>query len=257
MSKVDINTVCLYDEPYVYFTENKNYIVKEIDATVAREVIKTFHYSKKIVKNSVLHLGVFSKETSKLVGALQYGYPMKADETPNVFVTGSTRFDMLELNRMAMFDNAPKLSESQALSLSIKYIKRFRPEVRWLLSFSDGKEGNVGIIYQATNWTYLGYTASQSFYILDGEIIHNVSIWHRHKTRKAEALVAIYNNVSKIVSKQHRYVYPLYPGITFNFGVEPYPKRENEPRIIQEIIYKKNGAVLPKKKIIYKGANDE
>ena len=50
---------------------------------------------------------------------------------------------MMELNRMAMTDEAPKLSESQAISLSLKYIKRFMPNIKWLLSFSDGKEGNL------------------------------------------------------------------------------------------------------------------
>ena len=61
---------------------------------------------------------------------------------------------MYELNRMAMLDEAPKLCESQAIGLSIKWIRKHKPHIKWLLSFSDGKQGNVGIIYQATNYAW-------------------------------------------------------------------------------------------------------
>ena len=222
----------------------------QIDSTIARAVVKNFHYSKKAVNNSILHLGVFNKKSKKLEGVLQYGYPLNPKTTPQKYVNDSSMYDMLELNRMAMFDTAPKFSESQAIGLSIKYLKRYEPNIKWLLSFSDGKEGNVGTIYQATNWLYLGYQRSISFYRLDGEIIHSVSTWHRHGTRRVDALTAIYNNVSKIESRQYRYVFPLVSGIRFNFEKEPYPKKGEEPRITKETVYKKDGVILPKKQVI-------
>lgn len=249
MSKVDIFNISIGNLDHKQYTENKNYILMELEAKIVREVIKTFHYSGKVVSNSKLHLGVFDKKTKKLVGALQYGYPIR-DNTPNSIVTGSTRYNMMELNRMAMFDDAPKLSESQAIGLSLKYLKRYKKDIKWVLSYSDGKEGNVGIIYQATNWRYLGYLQAQTFHRLDGEIIHNVSIWHRHKTRKIDFLNTVYDNVSKIVCKQYIYVYPLHDDVVFNLRVEPYPKKGLEPRIIKETIYKENGIVLSPKKVV-------
>ena len=249
MSKVDIFNVLIDKLDHKQYTENKNYILIEVESNIAREVIKTFHYSGKVVSNSKLHLGVFDKKTKKLVGALQYGYPISG-KTPNLIVTGSDRYNMMELNRMAMFDDAPKLSESQAIGLSLKYLKRYKKEIKWVLSYSDGKEGNVGIIYQATNWRYLGYLQAQTFHKLDGEIIHNVSIWHRHKTRRIDFLNTVYDNVSKIVCKQHIYVYPLYDDVEFNLNIEPYPKKGLEPRVLKETIYKENGVVLSPKKVI-------
>ena len=233
--------------------ENKNYYMQEIDAKIARELVKKYHYSGKVVPNSKLHLGVFNKKTNELVGALQYGTPMNASRTPQKLVKDSNQFEMLELNRMAMLDEAPKFSESQAIGLSIKYIKKYKNNIKWLLSFSDGKEGNVGTIYQATNWKYYGYRISDSFYDLDGEILHAVQIWHKYKennkTNKTtnQILYEIYNNVSKIYSKQFIYIFPLDKNIKILLEEQKYPKKETEPKIIKQVFYKKDGVVLDKK----------
>ena len=235
-------------------TENKNYYMTEIDAKVARDLIKKYHYSHKVVPNSKLHLGVFDKKTNQLVGVLQYGTPMNATKTPQKIVSNSNQYEMYELNRMAMIDEAPKLSESQAISLSFKFIKRYYTNIKWLLSFSDGKEGNVGTIYQATNWIYLGYRESDSFYELDGEIWHNVQIWHKFKEGKdiktMDALNDNFNNISKITSKQHIYVMPLTENINFLLERQPYPKKDTEARIIKRRIIKENGKMLDKPKTI-------
>ena len=130
---------------------NKNYYVEEIAPKSARELVIKYHYSHKVVPNSSLHLGIFDNITNDLIGALQYGTPMNAKSTPQKIVKDAVSSEMYELNRMAMLDEAPKLSESQAIRLSIKWIRRHKPHIKWLLSFSDGKQGNVGTIYQATN----------------------------------------------------------------------------------------------------------
>jgi len=237
-------------------TENKNYYMIEIDAKSARELVKKYHYSGKVVPNSKLHLGVFDKANDELVGALQYGTPMNAKSTPQKLVKDSNQHEMLELNRMAMTDDSPKMSESQAIGLSIKYIKRFLPQIKWLLSFSDGKEGNVGTIYQATNWMYVGYRISDSFYDLDGQSMHAVQIWHKYKEHDTtgkttnELLYEVFDNVSKIYSKQHIYIFPLVKNLDILLEKQTYPKRETEPTIIKQVYYKKNGTVLKKKLVI-------
>ena len=238
-------------EKYKNYIHNKNYYVDEVGVKVARELVKKYHYSKKVVPNSKLHLGIFSNETDELIGVLQYGTPMNAKSTPGSLVVGSTQDDMYELNRMAMLDSAPKLCESQAIGLTFKWIKRFKPQIKWLLSFSDGKQGNVGVIYQATNWDYYGYRLSDSFYRLDGEIWHSVQIWHKYRQGKPDVtimdeLYKNYANVSKIQARQHIYIFPLVKGLQFTREKKPYPKKETEPLIVKEIVYKQNGVVLGK-----------
>ncbi len=237
----------------IKYTENKNYYLQEVDAKIAKDLIKKYHYSGKIVPNSKLHLGVFDKKTNELVGALQYGTPMNASKTPQKLVENANQFEMFELNRMAMLDEAPKFCESQAIGLSIKYIKKYKSHIKWLLSFSDGKEGNVGTIYQATNWGYYGYRVSDSFYDLDGEILHAVQIWHKYKEGNDspkttnQILYDIYDNVSKIYSKQHIYIFTLDKNIKILLEKQKYPKKEFEPKIIKQVFYKKDGIILDKK----------
>lgn len=227
--------------------------MKQIEAKTAGVLIKQYHYSGKTVQNTKLHLGVFDKQTHQLKGALSFGYPMNAKKTPGKLVKDGHFSEMLELNRMAMSDDAPKFSESQAIGLSIKWLKRFRKDIRWLLSFSDGKEGNVGIIYQATNWEYYGYNVSKSFYDLDGEIMHGVTSWHRHREKdttgrtEREILCDTYTNVSKLHCKQHIYIYRLDKGIEVLRDSQIYPKKENEPLILERAWIKKDGVVIGKK----------
>lgn len=237
--------------------ENKNYIVKQIHSDIANRFIKEFHYSHKVVSNSKLHLGIFSKDNIDILcGVLSFGYPMNPKRTPQKIVNNSTYLEMYELNRMAMDDKMPKCSESQAIGICIKWLKRYRPEIKWLLSFSDGKEGNVGIIYQATNWDYLGYNISDSFFDLDGTILHNVQIWHKFKEGKPDVntmdeLYKAFNNVKKIKSRQHIYVFNLTDSeLDYARSKMPYPKKDSEPKIIQETIYKQDGVILKHKKNI-------
>ena len=155
------------------------YTVKEITAKEGGAIVKQFHYSKKVVSNSKLHLGVFENETGRLVGCLQYGYPMNGAKTSTKI---SDDLRMYELNRMVLDDDQPRNSESMAIGLCNKWLKRFS-DISWVLSFSDGKESNVGYIYQATNWDYLGYMVSDSFYCLDGVYKHSDTVWHNFKEK--------------------------------------------------------------------------
>lgn len=229
-------------------TSNSNYIVKEIAAKDARDIVKQYHYSKKVVANSKIHLGVFDTK-GKLVGCLQFGPPMNKNSTP-MKISESSR--MLELNRMVLDDDQPRNSESQAISLCLKYLQKYNKDIDWLLSFSDGKQGNVGYIYQATNWEYIGYLLSDSFYDLDGTIMHNVSVWHKYKEKHPnrdikttnEILYDNYDNVSVITSKQHIYLFKLNKKCKFKHATVPYPKKDQEVNIIRRKYYKKDGIVV-------------
>jgi len=157
-----------------------DYFVKEIDSKDARRIVSRYHYSGKVVPNSKLHLGIFKNVGygDELVGCLSYGTSINSEKTT---LKISDSLKMMELNRMVMTDHEPRNAESKALSMCNKWLKQ-NTDVEWLLSFSDGKEDNVGYIYQANNWKYLGYIISDSFYELDdNEFLHNISIWHKYK----------------------------------------------------------------------------
>lgn len=164
---------------------------------------------------------------------------------------------MMELNRMVMADSEPRNSESQAIAACNKWLRK-NTDLKYLLSFSDGKEGNVGYIYQATNWNYIGYMLSDSFYELDGTIMHSVSVWHKYKEKHPlrdthttnEILCKSYKNVSVITSKQHVYLLALDKRIKFPFESKPYPKKDKELAVLKrKTLQDCGGTYLPKGKI--------
>lgn len=226
------------------------YNVMEIDAREASKIVKKYHYSGKVVSNSKLHLGVFMED--KLVGCLSFGPPMNGEKTSSKI--SSTHSNMFELNRMVMDDDQPRNSESQAISLCIRYLKRFT-DIDYLLSFSDGKEGNVGYIYQATNWKYAGFMLSDSFYKIDGEYMHSVSVWHKYKEKHAmrdqyttnEIVCMEHPDVSTVVCKQHVYLMPLKRKIKFNFDLDnDYPKKDTETEVLRVRTLKENNIKVDK-----------
>ena len=87
-------------------------------------------------------------------------------------VKGTEMDQYLELNRMWIKDNVGKYPESQAISYSVKYIKRKYPKIRWIQSFADERCGGFGIVYQACSFDYYGEHDS-IFWELEGEVYHN------------------------------------------------------------------------------------
>ncbi len=53
-------------------------------------------------------------------------------------VDGTKRNEFIELNRMAFSDILPKNSESRAISISIKLIKKYAPHIKRIVSYADG-----------------------------------------------------------------------------------------------------------------------
>lgn len=226
----------------------KNYSCKEISSKDANKIVKKYHYSGKVVSNSSIHLGIFLE--NRLVGCLSFGRPLNGDSTLDRFSESKG----VELNRMVMDDDQPRNSESQAISLSIKWLKKYS-DIEWLLSFSDGKEGNVGYIYQATNWKYLGYMLSDAFYGIDGQdgYTHRVTIYHLfkrgHELRDThtthETMIKTHPNFHTIVCKQHVYVFPLNRKVKFNYPfLDQYPKLENEIPILRKRTIAKDGELV-------------
>lgn len=127
----------------------KGIVVKVIPANIANDFVRKNHYSGKVVPNSQLHFGVFLD--NRLHGVMQYGPSM--DKSKIVNLVSNTKWnEFIELNRMA-FDNVlPKNSESRAIAISIKLIKKNAPHIKWVVSFSDGTKSGDGTIYRASGF---------------------------------------------------------------------------------------------------------
>ncbi len=127
----------------------KDIIVKVIPAKIANDFVKKHHYSGKVVNNSCLHFGCFLD--GQLHGVMSYGSPLDKSKVIGL-VSGTKWNEMLELNRMAFDEYLPRNSESRAISMSIKLIKKQAPHIKFILSFADGCQCGDGTIYRASGF---------------------------------------------------------------------------------------------------------
>tara|TARA_R100000458_G_C8270875_1_gene245601 strand:+ start:1690 stop:2397 length:708 start_codon:yes stop_codon:yes gene_type:complete len=172
----------LWGEPDCIGFGTDDFYIKEIDRKLANEIIIKNHYSKKVYNATYLHLGLFYK--NKIKGVLQYGYAMNPASCCSV-VKGTKQNEYLELNRMWISDDCKKYAESQAISYSIKYIKKKLKTIKWIQSFADERCGGFGIVYQACSFDFFGEHKSD-FWEFEGEIYHNSIITNNNRNKKKE-----------------------------------------------------------------------
>lgn len=226
--------------------ESKDYYIDLINSSKAFVFTSYYHYSGVGFKKAKLNQGIFRKSDDKLVGVLQWGVSAQEGIKLDRYVKEPIdKSQYLELNRFCMADSEGRNSESQAISLGIKWIKKHRPDIKLLVSYAGRKEGNYGYIYQATNWEYLGYFVSPGFWLLDGQERHQITLWYTYQkygdTSKPfrEAICDLYSDVRQTWTKQFIYIKRLDRKLTTASEVLPYPKASNEyPVCINYKIYK-------------------
>lgn len=131
----------------------KDLIVKPINSRTAAKFVKKVHYSGKVVQNSQLHFGVFLNK--RLEGVMSFGPSLDKRKTQGLVKnTGWNEF--LELNRMAFSDVLPRNSESRAIGVAIRLIKKHYPHIKWIISFADGCQCGDGTIYRASGFYLTG-----------------------------------------------------------------------------------------------------
>lgn len=181
---------------------SKGIEIMECDKALADSLIIPNHYSHKAVSNSCINLVVLYH--GKVEGALQIGYGIRPKIKGNLDPENTREFD-----RMWLSDNMPKYSETITLSLLTHYLRIKHPEIKHLISYADTSAGKTGTIYKAGNYR-LEDKIKADFYVLpNGERIHPVTMWHRHKTRAMETLKRIYPGIKKADGYQLKFVIDL------------------------------------------------
>jgi hypothetical protein len=146
--------------------------VAPIKAVDARAFVRQHHYSGKVDPRSQLHLGVFYENT--LQGCLQFGPSI--DKSKSVGLVRDTRWNgFLELHRLAFSDVLPKNSESRAIAVAMRMIKKNAPHIDWVLSYADATQCGDGTIYRASGFHLIGIKKNNSMWRMpDGEVIAKI-----------------------------------------------------------------------------------
>lgn len=200
----------------------KDIIVKPISAKDANRIVKSCHYSGKVVPNSQLHFGVFLD--GKCGGAMQFGPSMRKDLIQPL-VAGTKWNGFIELNRMAFADWLPRNSESRAISVAMRLIRKSYPHIEWVISFADGTQCGDGTIYRASGFALTGIKKNTEMVIhpVTGEIMATMAAYH--KGHAAEI-----SKWQRMDGFMLRYIYFLNPEAKSRLTVPILPFTEIERR---------------------------
>ncbi len=151
----------------------KDILLKPIPAKIANDFMRRTHYSGKVVQNSQLHIGVFLDGI--LRGAMQFGPSLDKRKIQGL-VKGTKWNQFIELNRLAFDDVLPRNSESRAISIAIKMMKKYAPQIKWIISFADATQCGDGAIYRASGFVLTGITSNKNLARSpDGTVMHKMT----------------------------------------------------------------------------------
>lgn len=168
----------------------KDLIVKVIPSKVAVPFVKTHHYSGKVVNNSNLHFGVFYE--GRLHGVMSFGSSLDKSKIQGL-VEGTGWNEFIELNRMAFDDVLPRNSESRAIAIAMKLIRKNAPQIKWVISFADGCQCGDGTIYRASGFILTGYSSGSMWQLPDYLVkINGGAVAHRMKVQDKSSALSRY-----------------------------------------------------------------
>ncbi len=159
----------------------KDLVVKSIDSVAARKVVARYHYSGKSTQNSQIHFGVYWN--GRLEGVLQFGPSIDKRRMAQNLGIGFN--ESLELNRMAFSDVLPKNSESRAIAVCLRILKKAYPHLRVIISFADACQCGDGTIYRASGFKLHSYKKNNSLLDAGGGAVE-----FNHGTKKRQMVVA-------------------------------------------------------------------
>jgi hypothetical protein len=209
-----------------------------IDRHEADECVRRWHYSGRTYVKSVLHVGVFYE--GRLQGAIQCGEGVCTPCMAHV-VEGTTAETYIEINRMAMSDALPRNSESRALSVLWRIIRRERPRVEWVVSYSDATQCGDGAIYRAAGMLLTQCRRNATLWSTpDGRVVSDVGI------RTSAAMQSIYgerkrewraNGLAPLRGYQLRYIKILQPDALSRMRVRvlPYESIPADARMVRGV----------------------
>lgn len=127
----------------------------------AKYAVEHWHYSKSLPAFKLLKIGVW--ENDIFIGAVIYSHGA------NKNIGSPYGLDMMqvcELARVAL--NKHNAPVSKILALSVKMLKAQSPGIRLIVSYADTEQNHLGVIYQASNWVYVGTVKTTPSHFING-----------------------------------------------------------------------------------------
>lgn len=190
----------------------------------AKFAVMNWHYSKTMPVGRLVKVGVWEDEA--FVGCVVFAQGNNQYQGRDF---GLGVFEVCELVRVALRPH--KAAVTRIVALALKFLKRFCPGVRLVVSYADPAHGHHGGIYQGGNWTYVGVGgSSEAFYDASGRRLHSRSISKtgvkiQFGTPHRKTAAALATRVS--LEPKHKYLMGLDAEMRARIAplAKPYPKR--------------------------------
>ena len=158
---------------------SKDLVVHPLSNRAARDICRRRHYLGSYSGGAVLNLGVSVANTLLGVAVLGVGPP-----NAYRFFEGADRHEVLCLARFWLDDRLERNSESLALGVIVRLLRRHQSRVKALIAYSDPSAGHTGTIYRAAGFLYLGESETTPLYRLpDGIVHHSRTLGYRFGSR--------------------------------------------------------------------------
>ena len=208
----------------------KTTTVNEINFVEAKKIIMKYEWLKSMPHRfgyRVSH-GIYFNEI--LGGALVYAQPQV--RSMNLFKKDYGSKSVIQLSRGACSHWTPKGTATKLIAKSSKILKK--EGIRAIVAYCTPEAGEIGTIYQASNFIYFGRTNPSYEYYIDDRWIGERSFAHKKKwlsTLEGE-IKEKYEEAFKDIKKRkvqprYKYIKLLDRQSKINFQHEslPYPKR--------------------------------
>lgn len=206
---------------------------------------RNFHYSKAL---PAINFGynVFN-DKDEWCGCIIFGYGAN-NALGKEF--GLCHGEVFELTRVAL--NGKQEQTSKALSMCIKQLHKDFPLCKMIVSYADTNHNHLGIIYQATNWIYVGQTHvnGRSGYCINGKIVHDREIStilrkYKYDCPRIEIVRKLYGEDAQYLISLGKQKYLFCFDKRLKKEIEkqrkPYPKSDENWVKIDRNKFKKNG----------------
>ena len=195
--------------------------------------VEQWHYSSNVNGITAAEcFGLFCD--GELIGAMIYGKVGMANAWKPY---GDSDQDVIELRRLCCIDNTPKCTESYFIGKTLRYLKQ-NSKYQTVVSYADAFHDHSGIIYQATNFLYLGTTPKGMVIIYQGKSYHDKTIRTYYTNKYGEKKLkpfaqriktALDTGEAKYVTTpgKHIYVFPLQKRMRKRFQNQVIEHPEN------------------------------
>lgn len=226
--KARANLLKVYTKPNLTEVKPKQLIVREIDCKTAGGYIAAFHYSKTMPDSTRYVYGLYYGNL--LCGVCAFGMGCGKNQYTAIN-PGAKNGEYIELTRLWLEDSLARNSESYFIA---KCLKKLPKEIRFVISFSDEKQGHVGYIYQATNFVYLGQNGGGRMLVTSDGVEKHPRLLGIYRKRHPEYAKLTNSDLMTLLGykyidggRKHRYVYFKDKELQKRLQItpQPYPKK--------------------------------